>query len=59
MNGADVDERIGHSGSLNRESGILHVLFMNIRCSKYCSDWKSISKSKVYPITGYEGPEVE
>jgi len=58
MNGADAEERISHSGSLNHESGILHVLFMNIRCSKYYSDWKSISISKVHPITGYEGPEV-
>jgi len=59
MNGADAEERISHSGSLNHGSDILHAIFMNIRCSKYYNDWKSISKSNVHPIMGYEGPEVE
>jgi len=59
MNGADAEERISHSGSLNHESDILHARFMNTRCSKYYNDCKSISKSKVHPITGYKGPEVE
>jgi hypothetical protein len=59
MNGADAEESISCSSSLNHESGILHALFMNIRCSKYYDDWKSISKSKVHPITGHEGTEVE
>jgi hypothetical protein len=56
---ADAEERISHSGSLNHESDILHALFMNITCSKCNNDWKSISNSKVHPITGYNGPEVE
>ena len=59
MNGADAEERISHSGSLNHESDRLHAVFMNIRCSKYYNDRKSFSKSNVHPVTGYEGPEVE
>jgi hypothetical protein len=59
MTSADAEEMISRSGSLNHESDILHALFMNIRCSKCNNDCKFISKSKVHPFTGYEGPEVE
>jgi len=59
MTSADAEERISRSGSLNHESDTLYALFMNIRCSKCDNDWKFISKSKVNPITDYEGPEVE
>jgi hypothetical protein len=57
MNGADAEERISHSGSLNHESDILHGVSMNIRCSKHYNGRKSISKSKVHPITDYKGLE--